>query len=367
MSENKKENKVEMAHQATEIIQEDRQIQRSIRTALRLGFIALLLVMSYFILKPFLGIVIWGIIIAVALFPAHKKFAKILGNREKLSVTLIILIGIALIVVPSIMFTASTVESLQELSKSLEEGNLQIPKPDESVADWPIIGGMVFETWDSASKSLGSLVVKFTPQLMEFAPKILSFAGSLLGTVFVFIISLIVAGVLLVNTEVAEKTAVSVFKTLAGSEGEHFASLAAATIKGVVQGVLGTALIQTFFISIGLFMIGFPGAGIVSLIVLFVAVIQLPLLLVMIPVIIYVFTYAGTTVAVIFTIWTVLWSAADNFIKPILMGRGVDIPMLVILLGAIGGMMLAGIVGLFIGAVFLAFSYKVFQAIIKAD
>ncbi|MCF6170704.1 MAG: AI-2E family transporter [Bacteroidales bacterium] len=354
-------------HNSQEQIREDAQVQQSIRTALRLGFIALLFVMSYFILKPFLGIVIWGIIIAVALFPVHKKLAKMLGNREKLSVTLIVLAGIALIVVPSIMFTASTVESLQELSKSLEEGSLQIPKPEESVADWPIVGGIVYETWELASNGLGSLVQKYTSQLMEFAPKVFSFAAGLVGTVFIFIISLVISGALLVNSKAAEKTAISVFKTLAGAEGEQFASLAGATIRSVVQGVLGTALIQTFFLSIGLFSIGFPGAGIVVLIVLFVAIIQLPLLLVMLPAIIYVFTYAGTISAVIFTVWTILWSASDNIIKPLLMGRGMDIPMLVILLGAIGGMMLAGIVGLFIGAVLLAFSYKVFQAIIQAD
>ena len=364
MSKDKNENKQE---NLPDIKQEDAQVQRSIRTALRLGFIALLFVMSYFILKPFLGIVIWGIIIAVALFPIHKKLAKMLGNREKLSVTLIVLIGIALIVVPSIMFTASTVESLQDLSKNLEAGSLQIPKPEESVADWPLIGSLVYETWELASNSLGALVQKYTPQLMEFAPKLFSFAAGLVGTIFIFIISLIISGTLLVNSKSAEKTAVSVFKTLAGAEGEQFAALAGATIRSVVQGVLGTALIQTFFISIGLFAIGFPGAGIVALIVMFVAIIQLPLLLVMVPAIVYVFTYAGTTAAVIFSIWTIIWSVSDNIIKPMLMGRGMDIPMLVILLGAIGGMILAGIVGLFIGAVLLAFAYKVFQTIFQAE
>jgi len=364
MSKEKNENKQE---NLPDIKQEDAQVQRSIRTALRLGFIALLFVMSYFILKPFLGIVIWGIIIAVALFPIHKKLAKMLGNREKLSVTLIVLIGIALIVVPSIMFTASTEESLQDLSKNLEAGSLQIPKPEESVADWPLIGSLVYETWELNSNSLGALVQKYTPQLMEIAPKLFSFAAGLVGTIFVFIISLIISGALLVNSKSAEKTAISVFKTLAGAEGEQFAALAGATIRSVVQGVLGTALIQTFFISIGLFAIGFPGAGIVALIVMFVAIIQLPLLLVMVPAIVYVFTYAGTTAAVIFSIWTIIWSVSDNIIKPMLMGRGMDIPMLVILLGAIGGMILAGIVGLFIGAVLLAFAYKVFQTIFQAE
>jgi predicted PurR-regulated permease PerM len=343
------------------------KIERSIKTALRIGFIALLFVMSFWILKPFLLPVIWGIIIAVALFPLHKKLSKLLGNREKLSVTIIVLIGILIIVVPSGLFISSTIDSLKNISHQLSEGTLTVPSPDESVADWPVIGGMVYETWELASESLAKTVTKFAPQLKELAPGIFSFAAGLVGTVVMFIISLIISGAFLVNTKSAEKTAVSIFRTLAGPDGEHFASLAGATIRGVVQGVLGTALIQSFFIGIGLMAIGFPAAGVVALVVLIVAIVQLPVLLVMIPAIIYVFSYAGTTAAIVFTIWVVVWSIADNFIKPILMGRGVDIPMLVILVGAIGGMMMAGIIGLFLGAVLLAFAYKVFQVIFLSE
>jgi len=348
-------------------IDHESHIQKSIYTALRIGFVALLFVMSYLILKPFVGLVLWAIIIAVALFPLHKKFSKFLGNREKLSAILIVLIGISMLVIPAVLFTASTVESAQAISNQMDAGTLSVPPPDEAVAEWPIIGKPIYETWKGASKSLSDVIEMFEPQIKEMAPKLLSTATGLTVTVLLFIISLIISGALMINAKASEKTAVLVFKTLAGSEGEKFATLAGKTIRSVVQGVLGTAVIQAFFISIGLFLIDFPGTEIVSIIVLFVAIIQLPVLLVMIPVVIYVFTYAGTTAAVIFTIWAVLWSASDNVIKPILMGRGMDIPMLVILLGAIGGMMMGGIIGLFVGAVFLAFSYETFQAIIKAD
>jgi len=346
---------------------EETHIQKSIYTALRIGFLALLFVMSYLILKPFVGIVLWSIIIAVALFPLHRKFSKLLGNREKLSAALIVIIGISLLVIPSVLFTASTVESVQNITAQMETGDLSVPPPDESVKDWPIIGKSIYKTWNIASKSLTDILEMFEPQIKEMAPKLLSTATGLVVTVLLFIISLIIAAAVMVNAKAAEKTAISVFKTLAGKEGEHFAALAGATIRSVVQGVLGTAVIQTIFISIGLFLIDFPGAEVVSLIVLFVAIIQLPVLLVMIPVIVYVFSYAGTTAAVIFTVWAVLWSISDNAIKPILMGRGIDIPMLVILIGAIGGMMLGGIIGLFIGAVLLAFTYKIFQAIFVSD
>jgi len=351
----------------TEQHEHESHIQKSINTALRIGFVALLFVMSFLILKPFLIPIIWGIIIAVAIFPLHKRFSKVLGNREKLSATLIVLIGLALLIVPTVMFTSSTVDSLQSISQQLDEGTLSVPPPDKSVADWPLIGKPVYETWELSSNSLTGAIKKFEPQIKELAPKVLSAIAGLGGTLLLFIISLIISGALLVNTKSAEKAAISIFKTLAGEGGEKFAALGSATIRSVVQGVLGTAVIQAFFLGIGMYAIGFSAAGIVSLIALFVAIIQLPVLLVMLPVILYVFSYAGTTPAVIFAIWAVVWSVSDNFIKPYLMGRGVDIPMLVILLGAIGGMMMGGIIGLFIGAVLLAFAYKIFQAIVAGN
>jgi predicted PurR-regulated permease PerM len=346
---------------------DEEHVQKTINIAIRIGFIALLFVMSYLILKPFIGLVLWAIIIAVALFPLHKKFSVVLGNREKLSATLIVLGGITLMLIPTILFTASAIDSAQGISDQIDAGTLSVPAPDKHVADWPIIGKTIYGIWDLASKSITDVFELFEPQIKEYAPKILSTATGIVSTVLLFIVSLVLSGALMVNSRAAEKTAKSVFKTLAGAEGGSFALLAASTIRGVVQGVIGTAFIQTFFISIGLFLIGFPGAEIVSLVVLFVAIIQLPLLLVILPIIIYVFSYAGTTAAVIFAVWSVLWGASDNVIKPILMGRGVDIPMLVILLGAIGGMVMGGIIGLFIGAVMLAFAYKVFQTIIQEN
>ncbi len=347
----------------TEEHHEEKHFQKTINLVLRIGFIALLFIGSYLILKPFLAMVLWGIIIAVALFPMHKKLSKLLGNREKLSATIIVFIGISLLIIPSIFFTNSTIDSFKEISTQMDSGTLQVPPPNADVKDWPLIGKPIYDIWLQASKSLSGLFEMFAPQIKDFAPTILSFATGLAGTLLLFIVSLIISGALLVNTKSAEKAAQLIFSTLAGKDGAEFAKLASATIRGVVQGVLGTAVLQTIFLSIGLFAIGFPAAGVISLIILFVAIIQLPLAIVILPAIIYVFSYANTTPAVIFAIWSLGWGISDSFIKPILMGRGVDIPMLVILLGAIGGMILGGIIGLFIGAVVLAFSYKTFQAI----
>ncbi len=347
---------------------DETQIQKSIKTGLRLGFIALLFIMSYLILKPFIGPILWGIIIAVALFPLHKRFTKLLGNREKLSASIIVLVSILILVIlPSVFFTASTYETVETIKTKIAAGTLKIPPPDAQVESWPIIGKPIYNFWKLATTSISSVVDMFEPQLKEIAPKVLIGITGIATTFFLFIISIIIAGALLINSKSAEKTAISVFFTLAGDEGKHFATLASSTIRTVVQGVLGTAFIQAIFVSVALFAIGFPGAEIVSVIVLFVAITQLPVLLITIPSILYVFSYADTTASVIFTIWVVFWSVSDNLIKPMLMGRQMDIPILVIMIGVIGGMLMGGIIGLFIGAVLLAFSYKVFQALIRNE
>ena len=183
-------------------------------------------------------------------------------------------------------------------------------------------------------------------------------------TLLQFIISIIIAGVLLTKSGTSEKAAKSIFTTLIGKQGENFVTLPVVTIRSVVQGVLGVAVIQSLLGGIGIWAIGIPAVGLWALIILFLAILQLPPLLILGPLAIYGFSIADTTPAVIFLVWSIIVSISDSFLKPMLLGRGVDVPMLVILLGAIGGMMLSGILGLFIGAVVLALSYKIMGALL---
>jgi len=340
---------------------------KAIYTALRIGFIALLFVWSFEIIKPFILPVLWGIIISVALYPMFKKLAKLFGGREKLASSLITILALSLLIIPSVLFVESTISGIQNLASQMGNGDIQIPLPDKSVSEWPLIGGKIYEIWLLASQSLEALLTKFSAELMAFAPSVLSFAGGFSTTILLFIISIIIAGALLTKAEASEKAAKSIFNTLIGEKGEGFVTLSVSIIRSVVQGVLGVAVIQSFLGGIGIWIIGIPMPGLWALIILFLAILQLPPLLILGPLAIYVFSFANTTPAVLFLIWSLLVSASDAFLKPLLLGRGVDVPMLAILLGAIGGMMMSGIIGLFVGAVVLALSYKVFQALLVDD
>jgi predicted PurR-regulated permease PerM len=173
--------------------------------------------------------------------------------------------------------------------------------------------------------------------------------------------------VLLAQSEAGNKTILQFAKRLVGAQAEDFINLTGGTIRSVVQGILGIALIQCFATAILLIISGIPFPGLWAVLVLIFAILQLPPLLVLGPIVVYVFSEFDTAPAVVFTVFAVLISVSDSLLKPIFLGRGVDIPMMVVLLGAIGGMIAFGILGLFVGAVVLALSYKLMMEWVKAD
>jgi len=341
--------------------------KKAIYTTFRVGFIILLLVFSFAIIKPFIMPVLWGIIIAVALYPLFKKTSKLLGGREKLAATLITLAALAVLIIPSYFLIDSAIDGFKSFYSQLDKGTSVIPPPTKEVANWPVIGKPVYDIWQLAYTNLDVAISKFAPQIKAIAPKLLGTVSGISTTLLLFIISIIIAGVMFTQAKGARRAGKSVFETLIGKQGENFTELSVAIIKSVVQGVLGVAAIQSLLGGIGIWAVGIPAAGLWAIIILFFAIMQLPPLLILGPLAVYAFTIADTTPAVIFLIYSTIVSMSDAFLKPLFLGRGVDVPMLAVLLGAIGGMIMAGIIGLFVGAVILAISYKVFQAILVDD
>ena len=337
---------------------------RAISASLRVAFVAFLFFLSYLIIKPFLLMVVWGIIIAVGIYPLFQKLSSLLGKKDKLAATIITLTALAIIIAPSILMLESTIDNVQNVAAEYEAGTLVIPPAPAEVAEWPEIGKPLFEVWQLASTNIEGAIKTLEPQIKEYGPKFIDSIAGLGGTILLSIISIIIAGVLLLQAKNGEKVTHRVFKFLIGKDGEEFTNLTTATIKSVVQGVLGIAVVQS--IAAGLLMVLFdiPAAGLWALIVLILAIVQLPPTIILLPVAIYGFSVMDTTSAIIFLVLSMVVSIADTFLKPLFLGRGVDVPMLVILLGAIGGMIAFGILGLFIGSVVLAITYKVFQALV---
>ena len=344
---------------------EENKVRLSVRSAMSIAFVGLIFILSFNVIKPFLIPISWGIIISVGVYPLHVRLSKFLGKRAKLSAVLITLIGVAVILVPATLFTSTAVKNVSVVVKSIEEGSLNAPPPDISVKDWPFIGEKTYEIWLEAAESLNKTFHRFQPQLKEVAPKLTRAATESVISIVLFILAFLVAGVLLLYAEPGKRATEKIFRAFLGSKGEAMTKISIGTIRSVVQGVLGIALIQATFLGLGMFVIKMPGAGILSLLVLFLAVVQIPTLLVMVPVTIYVFSVNDLGPAIIFAAWTLLWSLMENVLKPLLLGKGVDIPMLAILIGAIGGMIMGGLVGLFVGSVILALAYKIISLMME--
>lgn len=349
-------------------IEEARSIEKNaIEVAIKVGILLAMVVWTLLIIKPFIIPVLWGIIIAVAMEPFIGKLAGMMGGRRKLAATIFALSVIAALIIPAAMLISTSIDAVQAIAAALENESLVVPPPPAGVEGWPLIGPSVYKTWALASSNLAAALAKFGPQLKAAAGSLLGSVGGGVVMIFMFIISIVIAAALLATAEKGSAYMTKIVSRFSGERGEEITALATATIRGVMQGVVGVAVIQSVLSAIGMVVVGVPAAGIWAVLVLVCAVIQLPPILILGPVAVWVFTAAETMPAVFFLVWAILVSASDGVLKPLLMGRGVAIPMLVILIGALGGMMLSGIIGLFVGAVVVAISYTLFMAWVEEE
>ena len=336
-------------------------IQRAIEVSIHIGLLALLAVACLKILLPFIPLVIWGIIIAIAVFPAYSKFRSLLGGRGTLAAVLGTLLCLAVLMVPVILLGSTTIDGIQSLSGNLKDGSFHIPPPPDNVSSWPLIGAPLSRTWNMASTNLTGLLQSYAPQIKTLVPALLAASAGLGFAVLQFVLSLLLAGALLANSASCAAAVRALANRLFGDQGPEFEQLAGSTIRSVTNGILGVALIQTVLAALGFLVGGLPGAGLWSLIFLFAAVLQVGVV-VLIPAVIYMFAIAGTTKAIIFVVWCIFVALIDNVLKPLLLGRGASVPTAVIFLGAIGGFVVMGIIGLFVGAIILSVGYKLFLA-----
>ena len=339
---------------------------KPLEASIQIGLAALLVIGCLMVLKPFLPLLMWAIIITIASYPTFLKLERILKGRRGLAATIWTLLLLAVLIVPLVLLIESLIQGIQPIADRLRDGTVALPPPPVSVESWPLIGTYLFKAWSAASANLSATLMKFAPQIKSALPAFLSASAGLASTVLQLLISILLSGVLLANAQAAYKVTLSLANRLFGERGLEFQRLVGNTIRSVTNGVLGVALIQTVFAAAGFFVVGLPAAGVWSVIFLVAAVVQIGML-VLIPAVIYAFAIASKTAAVIFLVWCIVVGLMDNILKPLLLGRGAAVPIAVVFLGVIGGFMAMGIIGLFIGAVVLSVGYKLFLAWIERD
>lgn len=337
-------------------------LTRALETTVRLGLVFGLAAWCFVIVWPFVVPVAWAGIIAVAIYPGYARLERLLAGRKRVAATLLVSLGLLLLVAVTGLLGGTLVEGTRSLAARLHGEAIAVPPPPEAIREWPLVGQPLYDWWANASQNLGELLRSIRPQLVSFGGWLLATGAGLGLTLLKFALSIAIAGVLLANSRGGSKAAHDVARRLVGPRGPELADLAGATTRSVAQGILGVALLQSFLAGLGFLAVGVPGAGLWALIGMLLCVVQVGLLPVALPLVIYVFATDSTPVAVLFTAWTVVVSLLDNVLKPLLLGRGVKVPTLVIFLGSIGGFLTSGIIGLFVGSVVLVLGYTLFRA-----
>ena len=328
-----------------------------IDTAIRIGLVILLVYASARIVLPFAFLLIWSAILSVMLHPLHSRLVPRIGNRG--SAFVIGLLGVALMLGPTAVLVTSLATSLYSLISSLQGQDIAIPAAPPWLDGIPLVGQKIKEFWTQIASNLPAALAKYGHLVGGPLAWLASFAGGLALAELSFVLSFVIAAILLAYSEPAAAFARRLLERVTGDDArtEQLLALTAATIRGVGLGVVGVAVIQSLLLGLGFFAIGIQAAGPLTLIALLLGIIQIPLILLTLPVVGYVFLTEPTQPAIIFLIWNVIVGLSDNLLRPLMLGRGLEVPMPIILFGVIGGMVAEGLLGLFVGPVLLAVTY----------
>ena len=313
------------------------------------------------IVQPFILLLVWAIILAVAIFPIYHRLAgRFSGGKRKWTTLLFTLVIAVVLFIPGYYLASATVRGTRVIVEQLEEDSLHVPRPDPSVAEWPLIGERLYENTQQYA-------LDHKEVFLEGGSVLLGSVGGFVGSLLLFVISFFIAVAFMYNAEMGYVTAQIFLKKMMGSKSEEILKIARDTIRGVVKGILLVGIIQAVLALIGLEFAGVTPAGVWAFLVLIFAIVQLPVLLVMIPPIIIVFSTHDTTSGIIFAIYAIAVSLSDSILKPMLLGKGLQTPVIIILIGSIGGLLLHGIIGLFVGAVVLAVAHRLYTFWIESQ
>lgn len=344
------------SHQAT---------ARWVELAIRLSVLALLIYLALTLILPFLTIAIWSVVLAVALYPLYERLVALLGGWRRLAAVLLTFVCLLVVIGPATWLVLGLIDSIRALSDRLDLSTLAVPLPREWVKSWPLVGDQIYQFWDLASNNLRSALAKIAPHLKPVGSSVLSIATDAGTGALKFFVAIIIAGFLYPAGPVLADLIKGFARKLDAERGEEFVRLAAATIRTVSRGVIGISALQAFLAGVGLMIAGVPGASLITSAVLILGIIQIGPSIIIIPLIVWSWIAMEPTAALLFTAYMVPVNLLDNILRPFVMARGLGTPMLVIIIGVIGGTISYGITGLFLGPIILAVIWELSMAWIK--
>ncbi|WP_108261944.1 AI-2E family transporter [Mangrovicoccus ximenensis] len=336
-----------------------------IDTAIRLLFLGGFFFLALHLVAPLFGLMLWAVILAVAVYPVHAWLARRLGGRETLSAVLITLLGLAITLGPIAVLASQVIDAAAWGMKAVQEGSFALPSA-EKLARVPVVGLRLAQAWEAFGSNLAQLLAQIGPLLLSTGRLVLAKVAGVGIALAMLSVSVIIMGLLFRPGPALVGHARRFANRIFAPRGAGFVDLAGATVRNVSRGVIGVAVIQALLAGMIMVAFGVPLAGPLTLAALFLGIIQIGPGPVLIPVIIWAWFGMDTWMAVLFTVVMVPVMIVDNVLRPILMARGLETPMLVILVGVLGGMFAYGLIGLFIGPVILAVFYELVTAWVEA-
>ena len=326
-------------------------------SAVRIGCLALLGYWAFVLVSPFLTIMLWSIIVAVALYPVFEWLAARLHHRV-LAATLITVLILLIIIGPVAWLGLSLIDNVRRLVEAFGDGSLAVPPPYEGAKAWPLVGPWIYETWYQASTNLKGLLVQIGPYLRPYGTSLLRISGDAGLNFLKFTTAAAIAGFLFIPGPRLVEIIRSVVRVVATERGEEFVSLTGATIRNVSRGVIGIALLQSLLAGIGLMVAGVPAAGLLSFLVMLFGIVQIGPSVILLPLIVWSWFAMEPKAALLFSAYMVPVNFVDNVLRPLVMAQGLGTPILVIFIGVIGGTLTHGLLGLFIGPIVLSIAWQ---------
>ncbi|WP_439923083.1 AI-2E family transporter [Nitrobacter sp. JJSN] len=338
-----------------------------IQLVIRLGLLAFLIYWTFVLIRPFVPILAWSIVLTVALYPVFNLLSRLLGGRPRLAAVILTFINLGIVIGPATWLGLSALDGVKQFAGNLAAGNLVAPSPPESVNNWPLIGPSLYEFWNQASSNIRAALREVAPYLKPLAGVLLAFAGNAGVGMLKFLLAVALAGFLFPYGSQLAEAGKSFLYRIVPEQSEHFLELAGATIRAVSQGVIGVAIIQALLAGIGFKLGDIPSAGLLAIAVMILSIVQVGAAIVLVPAIIWIWMDKDFTTALLLTVFLGFVGIIDNILKPLVMRRGLTTPTLVIFVGVIGGTLAHGIIGLFIGPIILSLTWELTVAWIRRD
>lgn len=339
------------------------------RTTLAVLFIGILIAATFWVLRPFLAAFLWATMIVIATWPMLLSLQAHLWDRRGLAVTVMTLVLLLVFVVPFSLAIAAIVDKADSIAAWAKSfASFTLPPPPTWIESIPLFGPKLTDQWQQlAALHTRELSTHLAPYAGKLVRWFAEHAGSVGVMILQFLLTVIISAILYANGEAAAAGVESFARRLAGQKGEEVAILAGKAVRGVALGVVLTAIIQSGLGGIGLAVAGLPAAPILTAVMFMLCIAQIGPVLVMIPAVIWVYHESGTVWGSVLLVWAIPVLILDNFLRPVLIKKGADLPLLLIFAGVIGGLLALGIIGLFVGPVVLAVTYTLLEAWVKGD